>query len=86
MTRKLNLKTDMEELDKLGETIESALTEKYGDGEEGVTGRSSVNNAGNCSVPLSRDVYERLFRLAHERDVSIDELLTLALDILQHES
>lgn len=82
MADKLNLRADMEELDKLGETIENALTEQYGDGAEGVTGRSSVNDADTCTIILPQEVHERILRLSQERAVSIDQLITRALDML----
>ncbi|WP_163338554.1 hypothetical protein [Desulfopila sp. IMCC35008] len=83
MRDKLNVKADMDELDKLGETIENALTEKFGDGAERVSGRSSVNHADTCTVTLSPEVHERLLRLSGERGVSIDCLVRRALDLLQ---
>lgn len=82
MADKLNVKANMDELDKIGETIENALTEKYGDGADRVIGRSSVNSGDTCTVILSRDVYERLLRLSEERSVSIDRLVHRALSLL----
>lgn len=82
MTDKLNVKANMDELDKLGETIENALAEKYGEEAERVSGRSSVNRADTCTVTLSQEVHKRLLRLSEEHAVSIDCLVSRALDLL----
>ncbi len=82
MPGKLNVKANMDELDKLGETIENALTEKYGDGAEGGGGRIRVNSADTCAVMLSEEVHERLLCLSEEHAISIDRLITKALDRL----